>query len=229
MKKRADMPFDVEHFRKLKDEGKVLDIQKTFTTIFQSNHWTGEVSVSGLGSDDIQTAAIRSQLPMLINKYNVKTLLDLPCGDFNWLSRTDLRIESYIGGDIVPDIIDANNIAYKTPTRNFRLINIITDPLPAADLIFCRDCLVHFSNEDIIKSVSNIKRSGIPYLLTTTFTECKENTDIVTGDWRLLNLTLPPFNLPKPIEIINEECTEGNGTYRDKSLGLWRTEDIPDF
>ena len=75
-------------------------------------------------------------------------------------------------------------------------------------------------------SVVNIKKSGITYLLTTTFTQCHENVDIVTGDWRIINLEKPPFNFPPPVRIINEKCTEGNGTYADKCLGLWRIKEI---
>ena len=41
-------------------------------------------------------------------------------------------------------------------------------------------------------------RSGIPYLLTTTFPGAAANEEIVTGDWRVLNLEAPPFGLPPP-------------------------------
>jgi hypothetical protein len=46
------------------------------------------------------------------------------------------------------------------------------------------------------------------------------------GKWRPLNMQLPPFNFPNPICIINEKCTEGEGEFKDKSLGLWRLKDI---
>jgi hypothetical protein len=58
--------------------------------------------------------------------------------------------------------------------------------------------------------------------LTTTFPGCASNEDIVTGDWRPLNLQLAPFNLPAPDLLINEQCTEGGNLFADKSLGLWR-------
>ena len=63
-------------------------------------------------------------------------------------------------------------------------------------------------------------------MLTTTFPDCDENIDIVTGDWRIINLERAPFNFPKPIKMINEKCTEGNGTYSDKSLGLWPIDQL---
>jgi hypothetical protein len=35
-----------------------------------------------------------------------------------------------------------------------------------------------------------------------------------------------PFYFKKPILIINEECTENDGLYADKSLALWKLKDI---
>lgn len=35
-----------------------------------------------------------------------------------------------------------------------------------------------------------------------------------------------PFMLPNPLELIIEGCTEDNGAYEDKSLGLWKIADI---
>jgi hypothetical protein len=63
-------------------------------------------------------------------------------------------------------------------------------------------------------------------LLTTTFTEHPQNQDILTGQWREINLELEPFSLPKPLLPVNEECTEADGKYADKSLGLWRISEI---
>jgi hypothetical protein len=100
------------------------------------------------------------------------------------------------------------------------------DPLPEADLLLCRDCLVHLSFADIGRALSNVLRSGLPYLLTTTFPECEVNEDIVTGDWRPLNLELEPFGFPPPSELLNERCSEAGGLFADKSLGLWQLAEL---
>jgi len=97
---------------------------------------------------------------------------------------------------------------------------LIEDHLPSADLILCRDCLVHLSYDDIRNALKNICSSNIRYLLTTTFPN-RENRDIETGQWRPLNLEAHPFFLPKPIAVINENCSESKGAYSDKSLALW--------
>jgi hypothetical protein len=224
MKKyRANVPFDTEYFKKLKEKGTGFTPQETFTYIYKSNHWSGNKSISGEGSDEIQTKEIKRQLVKVISDYKIKSFLDLPCGDHNWMNTIDLNAVKYIGGDIVKDLIIDNKNKYERVNKKFFVMDIINDVLPEADLLFCRDCLVHLSNKDILKTFNNIKRSNIKYILTTTFPECETNEDIITGDWRILNLEKHPFNLPEPILLINENCTEGEGTYSDKSLGLWLT------
>lgn len=94
-------------------------------------------------------------------------------------------------------------------------MDITKDRLPTGDLILCRDCLVHFSLSD------NFKASQSRYLLTTTFTNLTFNQEIRTGSWRPLNLEIEPFNFPKPILVINENCTEGEMNFTDRSLALW--------
>ena len=219
--KRATVSFDTKHFEKKKNTGLELSTEETFIEIFRSNHWAGNESISGRGSSRQQTDEISRQIPLVVRALKVRRFLDLPCGDFNWLSKIDLEIDLYIGGDIISDIIEKNNQNHKRKNRKFLKIDLIKDRLPEADLLHCRDCLVHFSNEDIQSAIENIKRSGIKYLLTTTFSDCERNPDIVTGDWRIINLEKEPFNFPKPMKLINEKCTEGGGTYSDKCLGLW--------
>jgi len=108
----------------------------------------------------------------------------------------------------------------------FRKLDLIRDRLPKVDLILCRDCLVHLCFADIVRALDNICDSRSGFLLTTTFTERRENHDIATGQWRFLNLEAAPFTLPRPLKVINEGCTEGEGVWGDKSLGLWRIADI---
>jgi hypothetical protein len=149
-----------------------------------------------------------SELPYVLKKYKIKTLFDAPCGDFNWMKLLLKRVNlTYIGGDIVKEIIDRNNSLFAANHVKFLTFDISSDPYPKADLWLCRHVLFHFSNEDIILTLKNFSKSDIKYILVTNCITNKyhKNKNIRTGDWRLLNLTLPPFNLPeKPLyEIID--------------------------
>lgn len=199
---------------------------KKFTTIYRENRWKDTDSRSGPGSNLAQTAAIREAIPLLVQGLRCQSLLDIPCGDFHWMSEIEWDIE-YIGADIVAGLIQENQRMYGRANRNFIQLNIISDQLPQVDLIFCRDCLVHLSNAHILDTIKNIKSSGSTYLLTTTFTNRSSNDNIETGDWRPINLQRPPFNFPPPLQLIDEKCTEANGAFSDKALGLWRMNDLP--
>lgn len=197
-----------------------------FTEIYRENKWGDEQSLSGPGSNLDQSEAVRNALPLLIKELRCESLLDVPCGDFFWLKMIDLNIQ-YIGGDVVDDLVKNNNRQYATQNRKFVRVDLVRDRLPKVDLILCRDCLVHFSYLHTLSSLKNIKRSGARYLLTTTFVERDINKDIPTGGWRSINLQLPPYNFPAPIRLIDEKCPFED--YRDKSLGLWKTADVPDY
>ncbi len=207
-------------------EGKpVTDI---FQQIHDSSAWnvvTTE-SVSGEGSTLAQTATLRAELPGLLRKLGVRSLLDLPCGDFNWMQHLDLTGIRYTGGDIVPALVERNQAQFGNKNRQFLHLNLLTDPLPAADLLFCRDCLVHLSLADVRAALDNIRRSDITYLATTHFHDEPENADILTGGWRPLNFFKAPFNFSAPVAEINENCTEMDGVFSDKCLVVWRVAEI---
>lgn len=203
------------------------NLRKQFTEIYRKNIWKGRESRSGEGSSLAQTEAIRREIPQLLLDLQIKTLLDAPCGDFHWFNKVNLCIEKYIGVDIVEAVIVSNRSKYGNVQRDFFCLNIVEDKLPQTDLVFSRDCLVHLSNAQALAALLNFKRSGATFMLTTTFTARDENVDLARKQtWRPLNLMLPPFNLPTPLRLINENCTEENGIYSDKCLGLWLLAEI---
>lgn len=204
-----------------------LSLEERFARIYQTNLWFDAESRSGTGSSLDSTAQLRALLPPLLHRLNARRLLDVPCGDFNWMSHVDLSGIDYIGGDIVEAVIAANRERYESAARKFMRVDLTSDPLPAADVILCRDCLVHFSFANIIAAFRTIRACGAKYLLTTTFLDRKINKDIVDGDWRPLNLEKFPFLLPAPHSVILEECMEEGGAYADKALAVWRVSDLP--
>ena len=197
-----------------------------FTEIYHRNQWNSEESVSGKGSEIQETMVIRERLPEIIKNYGVESLLDAPCGDFNWMKEITQNLDYYLGVDIVSELTEKNNRQYGTEKRQFATKDVTVDPLPQVDLILCRDCLVHLPNELAVQALKNFQKSGSKYLLTTTFTARSQNDNIVIGNWRPINLQVAPFNLPPPLELINEECSEGEGAFKDKCIALWRLDDI---
>ena len=194
--------------------------EEIFTEIYRNNSWADAESVSGRGSTLGRTAVIRGALPALLESVGARTLLDAPCGDFNWMRHVGLGDIKYTGADIVPELVERNRRLYKTENRDFVVADLTRDPLPQADVILCRDCLIHLSFKHMHAAIANFKRSNSRLLLTTTYPDCPANRDIETGWWRTVNLQSSPFNFPEPLRLVVEDAEAG------KCLGLWRLEQL---
>ncbi len=202
-----------------------VSLTDRFTQMHQSNAWGNDESVSGWGSTFEATNGFRDELSRLLRILKTKSVLDIPCGDFNWMKHVQLDDIRYIGADIVQALVIANQ-RYVTPSRTFVQLDITSDKLPKSDVIICRDCLVHLSFENIRRALANIKSSKSKYILLTSFPNIKRNLDIEDGRWRPLNFQIEPFNFQKPIATVVEGCRDDDGAYADKSLCLWKVNSL---
>ena len=189
-----------------------------FERIYSTNLWSDPESRSGVGSTLDSTAVLRAELPVALRQLDTRVLLDVPCGDFTWMKRVDLSGIEYIGGDIVPSIIEQNQRLHTTESRSFMHLDLTRDKLPDADVLLCRDCLVHLSYANIRAVFANIAHAKIRYVLMTSFPGRGGNYDVADGDWRALDFQAPPFSFPEPRLAIVEKCEEEGGSYADKSL-----------
>lgn len=200
-----------------------------FWRIERSNTWGDLDSRSGVGSGLEATAAIRAALPELLDELGVRSLLDIPCGDFYWMAAVDLRDCDYIGGDLLPRMIKENRRQYGSARRQFQVLDAVSDTLPQADLILSRDLLVHLTLDVATAVLRNFARAGPDWVLLTTFPSMTENRESIPGDWRPLNMQLPPFSLPTPTRLINERDSQSGGAFADKSIGLWPATALQSF
>jgi hypothetical protein len=205
-----------------------LDLRERFSRIHRTNLWGADTSVSGLGSESDATAVLREQLPALLHRLGAASMLDAPCGDAGWINRSNLTIR-YVGVDIVPELVQRlrARAAAGEIGGDYQLADITRDPLPRCDAILCRDCLVHLSFSNIARAITNFQRSGAIWLIGTTFPDWQNNRDCEDGDWRALNFERPPFCWQHPVDLINEDCREAGGGWRDKGLAVWRLSDLP--
>jgi SAM-dependent methyltransferase len=137
--------------------------EQIFSKAYSTRVWGSNESYSGRGSELGATESLRSYLPRIFERLNVKTFLDAPCGDWNWMRQVDLSKVKYIGADIVPDVIKRNQEAYQRDNVNFIIADLTKDSLPKSDLILCRDCWVHLSFEDIADILENFRQLAGPH------------------------------------------------------------------
>ncbi len=199
----------------------VGDAKDVFTNVFRRNWWNNSESRSGWGAELKRTVSIRSELPDFVQRHEVQSLLDAPCGDFHWMQHvqwpTGFR---YLGGDIVADLIAENRGKY--PQVEFIELDVLRDPLPTVDAWLARDLMIHFPDHAVWSALAQFRQSSIRYLLATTYPNARTNTDIKFGQVRHLNLCAPPFSLPPPHDILREDDDPLTG----RVIGVWRRTDL---
>jgi hypothetical protein len=192
----------------------VRNSRRIFGSIYRDREWDTGETVSGPGSTIRYTEELRISLPDLLKKWEIRSLLDAPCGDYHWMSQTKLEGIEYTGADVVTELIESNRKLY--PGVKFLVADITKDWLPKTDAVLCRDCFIHLSNRQIKMAIQQFKSSGIRYMITSTY-PVEINEEIPTGYYRPVNLVKGPFNLPDPLALI-KDYPEGEV---ERYLGVW--------
>ena len=223
---KSTFPRGAHAYGKVKDSCRDIflrgrDSEAVFSEIYERNLWNDPESASGRGSTLQRTLVIRRVLPALLRDVGAESLLDAPCGDFNWMRYTELGPVTYIGADVVPSLIAQNEQRYGRDGSKFVVLDITKSAIPKVSVILCRDCFTHLSFRNIHSAVANFKRSNSEYLFATTHTGVREHRDIATGQGRYVNLQLSPFNFPEPLKLVVEDAELG------KCLGIWRLQQLP--
>jgi hypothetical protein len=199
-------------------------LSERFSAIYENRVWlNGRMigSLSGSGSELENTERVRQGLAELLRSLNIRCLLDVGCGDFTWMKEVSFPFR-YVGIDIVPGVISANNASYSSAQRSFQVGDATCDPLPQADTTLCREVLFHLAFGDVWRVVENIRKSGSSYLIATNDNDLNYNADILSGDFRMLNLHRAPFFFPRPAASIPDSSVS-----RDRTLAVWQVADLP--
>jgi len=199
-------------------------LSERFSAIYENQVWLNgrtRGSKSGSGSELTSTENVRRCLGDLLKSLGTRTLLDIGCGDFTWMKELYFPF-NYIGIDIVPSVVAANKALYASERRAFSQLDATQDPLPEADTILCREVMFHLSFHDIWRLLENIRRSRCTYLIATNDDGLRYNADILSGDFRMLNLFKSPLLFPNPVRSIPDD-----GVLPDRTLSVWRVADLP--
>jgi hypothetical protein len=194
--------------------------REVFASIYKNNYW-GDAHTSGQGSTLAATSITRSVIKKVVTDYKINSIVDVACGNLAWMPLVldELDGVSYTGCDIVEDLVRQHENTF--PHLNFSVLDFVSEPIPKAELIICREAHQHLPIQDIKKSLLNFSKSGANYLLATThLRRCgiKNHLNIKVGRCRDRNLMLSPFLLPNPLCLFPD--TEMNT--KDKFLGLWK-------
>ena len=198
---------------------KIFQRKIIFTSIFKSNHWVQKsnlpkekISVSGHGSniDTEQSKNLISSLLIFFENFKIKSILDMPCGDFLWMNELIKKNKkiNYLGIDIVDELIKENIKIYENDKIKFKSFDIVNFKTKENfDLVFMRDFFIHTNNSDIRQILINIKEMNIQYFAFENY-DIPINIDVTTGKHRKVNLKLKPFSLGEPIYSFQDYETD---------------------
>lgn len=193
--------------------------RKAFELIYEEGYWGQDVK-SGGGSTLEATKVTREIILKIIKDYNIKSIVDVACGDLTWMPLVLEELEGsvkYTGCDIVESLITEHK--EKHPQYNFQFLDFVEEKIPDGELIICREALQHLPVKAIKQALHNFSNSSAKYLLATTYLRTsvfRNKRNIRPGRCRNRNLLIEPFILPNPLVIYSEESEN-----RDKFIGLW--------
>lgn len=136
-------------------------VEEIFSDIYKNNTWGGTPGTfySGTGTSNPNTSIYIEKVIAFIHGHNIKSILDIGCGDFKVMSKVLEKVDvNYIGGDVVVDLIEHHQKKSSTENTKFIMLNAIDDDLPTADLVTIRQVLQHLSNDQIEKILSKLSK-----------------------------------------------------------------------
>lgn len=199
-----------------------------FSQIYEKSQW-------GKAGQDLFFSGPGSRLPTHVLPYvkavrgylaefdPLLNIADLGCGDFFVGSQIRNTASKYIACDVVPSLIEHNKKQFSHIDVDFRLIDIVNDPLPKADLAIIRQVLQHLSNDSIKKVMRKLVH--YKYLIVTEYLPrgpFTPNVDQQTGAFSRLARGIPsgviltesPFNMRVMSERVLCETLEQKGNIK---------------
>ena len=190
--------------------------KNTFRHIYLSNHWQNyfkldlQRSSSGPGSNLNYTSEMSRELEKFFAEKNIKTILDIGCGDFIWMNlllNKYCNYDKYLGLDIVDELIKNNNLKYSNDKISFKTFDLVKDEIPKGfDIILIRDVFIHLKNEQIVDFLYRIKNLDIKFFGVTSTPSLKKNNELkAVGRFRDINIEIEPFDLKDFLHKIDEK------------------------
>jgi hypothetical protein len=211
-----------------------------FAEIYKTNEWgvsedRDQPFFSGCGSSDpaIVEPYVRAISKLLTSHPafvdRKPDVVDLGCGDFAVGSRLRGFCAGYVACDVVDKLIEFNKRRFADLNVDFRVLDLVVDPLPPGEIVFVRQVFQHLSNDQIAASLSRIA-TRYKYLVLTEHLPREpftHNPDIERiGGWRVSGnggvvLTSPPFLLRVFQDITLLECPDDMGRIQTKFYQLF--------
>ena len=133
-------------------------MQNKFSEIYSKNIWGSSGSGSKFTNDN---KFFLNELRNHIDKYDLKTIGDVGCGDWNIMRHFELKSdESYTGIDCVDFLI--NDLKMKSEEQNidFTCLDISKNIPVGYDIIVIKDVIQHWEDKDILEFIPKLLKNN---------------------------------------------------------------------
>ncbi len=183
------------------------EMQQKFTDIYDKNFW---IKGSGAGSYPENTVEYNKFIIEFIKSNNIKTVIDLGCGDWqsSHLIYNNVDVE-YLGIDCVNSVIQNNIKNYLRPDRAFKCIDFINNlhEIKNGDLCIIKDVLQHWELEYIYKVLDYITNANLfkYIIITNNAIQSIDNLELnhYFGIGRGLHSNFLPLKKYNPIHLLD--------------------------
>lgn len=179
--------------------------RSVFSDIYLNQRWggvEGERFCSGSGSINqkvvvpyVHTIEAYSER----EEFRGSRFVDLGCGDFRVGKELLPFCSSYVGVDVVREVVEHNNTIFGNSQCEFFCLDIAEDELPDGDVCFVRQVLQHLSNTQIATILLKLNKYRFVFI-----TEHLPSEDCVM--------------------VINQDKPHGSGIRLSRGSGVFLTE-----
>jgi hypothetical protein len=194
-------------------------MEEVFTSIYENEVWGNNNNTeyngsSGYGSFiDFNKETYVPFLKKFIVDNNIKSIVDLGCGDFvcGTLIYDDLDIK-YTGYDAYKKVIEYNSTQNLLPKYSFIHLDFCNnkESIINGELCILKDVIQHWSLENIYTFLDYlIENKKFKYILMCNCcNQTQDNTDISNGDFRPLSCEYWPLKKYNPSKLYNYNFKE---------------------
>ena len=166
-------------------------MKEAFTEVYRCDDWQGG---SGHDSTPDTTREYRELIEHFLLTHNIKRVVDIGCGDWQFSQLINWGDVEYLGIDTVQEVVEENRRRFGQRYK-FECLDMTHEALPPGDLLLMKDVLQHWPNCEIIKFLPRIEQYQYGILTNDCYPSSILNTDITMTGYRPLDLRLPPFSL----------------------------------
>jgi SAM-dependent methyltransferase len=134
------------------------DPRDVFDEVYERHMWGGAAGdySSGPGSDPAHATPYVSAVGEIISTRDIRTVVDIGCGDFRIGGLIAPLVDGYTGVDASARIIERNTRLFGSATTHFLCADAVAGALPDGDLCLIRQVFQHLSNSQIQKILDRL-------------------------------------------------------------------------